>query len=125
MSQFSAGVRRLRYLLVGLLHALGVALGLAIVLGFLLYATPLSEARLPVMAGVILALAVFGGALQAARLAGSRGLLQGLGVGLLFSLVILVLSWTGVPANLGLFAQKLGISLLAGAMGGIAGVAGR
>lgn len=118
-------MERLRYLLVGLLHALGAALGLAMVLGFLLYATPLSEARLPVMAGVILALAVFWGALQAARLAGSRGLWQGLGVGFLFSLVILLLSWTGVPANLALFGQKLGISLLAGAMGGIAGVAGR
>ncbi|MGB9781503.1 MAG: TIGR04086 family membrane protein [Moorellaceae bacterium] len=112
-------------MLVGLLHALGAALGLALLLGISLYATPLSEAYLPLMAAVILALAVFWGALQAARRAGSHGLWQGMGVGLMFSLVILLLSRTGVAVDLALFFQRLGLSLLAGAMGGIAGLAGR
>ncbi|MGI9952527.1 TIGR04086 family membrane protein [Moorellaceae bacterium AZ2] len=115
----------MRHLVVGLLHALGAALGIAVVLGILLYATPLSEARLPLLATVGGALAVFWGALKASHLAGSAGLWHGLGVGLLFSLVVLLLSWTGVPHNLAAWGEKLGLSLLAGALGGIAGVAGR
>ncbi|SMB97893.1 putative membrane protein, TIGR04086 family [Thermanaeromonas toyohensis ToBE] len=115
----------IRPLLLGLLHTLMAALIQAAILGVLFYATPLSEAWLPLLAMVVLALAIFWGALQAARLAGSRGLFQGLGVALLFILVLVALSWTGGTLTVKALAQKLGLSLLAGAMGGIAGVTGR
>lgn len=114
-----------RTLLLGLLYALVVASIQAVLLGILFYATPLSEAWLPLLAMVILALAVFIGALQAARLAGSRGLWQGLGVALLFILVLLALSSTYGALTFKALVQKLGLSLLAGAMGGIAGVTTR
>ncbi|MCG0277319.1 MAG: TIGR04086 family membrane protein [Thermanaeromonas sp.] len=114
-----------RTLLLGLLYALVAALLQAVLLGFLFYVTPLSEGWLPLLAMVILALAVFIGALQAARMAGSRGLWQGLGVALLFILVLSALSWTSGALTFKTLAQKLGLSLLAGAMGGIAGVATR
>lgn len=114
-----------RPLLLGLLYALMAALVQAVLLGVLFYFTPLSEAWLPLLAMVILALAVFWGALQAAHLAGSRGLLQGLGVVFLFTLVLLTLSFIHGALTFKILAQKLGLSLLAGAMGGIAGVTGR
>lgn len=50
------------------------------------------------MASVILALAVFSGGLQAARIAAARGYIQGMGVGLSFFLVTLALGWTASPS---------------------------
>lgn len=114
-----------RAILTGLLWSLLTGLLLASVTGLLLYFTPLSEGLLPLLASIILALAVFGGGLQAARLAAARGFAQGIGVGLSFFLVILALGWTAAPLLLAAFAKKLGLCLLAGAMGGVAGMAGR
>ncbi|MBC7325325.1 MAG: TIGR04086 family membrane protein, partial [Moorella sp. (in: Bacteria)] len=84
----------LRSVLTGLLYAMLAGLGMAVLLGLVLYFTPLSEGYLPLMASVVTALAVFGGGLQAARIAGARGLVQGLGVGLLFFLATLAVGWT-------------------------------
>ncbi|MDN5347449.1 MAG: hypothetical protein PWP65_1013 [Clostridia bacterium] len=111
----------LRATLYGLLYALIAALLLAVVIGILLHATPLSEALLPVLAGLAVALAVFSGSIKAARMAGARGLLYGLAVGLLF--FIFTISWTSAPFMTVAAGKKLGICLLAGAMGGIAGIA--
>lgn len=114
-----------RAILTGLLWSLLTGLFLALVAGVLLYFTPLSEGLLPLMASVILALAVFGGGLQAARIAAARGFFQGMGVGLSFFLVTLALGWSVAPLVLAATAKKLGLCLLAGAMGGMAGMAGR
>ncbi|WP_258360526.1 TIGR04086 family membrane protein [Moorella sulfitireducens (nom. illeg.)] len=115
----------LRAVLTGLLYAMLAGLGMATFLGLLLYFTPLSEGLLPLLASIILALAVFLGGLQAARIAAARGLVQGLVVALLFFIVTLAMGWTGGPLVLGAAGKKLGICLLGGAMGGIAGMAGR
>lgn len=114
-----------RAILTGLLWSLLTGLFLALVAGVLLYFTPLSEGLLPLMASVILALAVFSGGLQAARIAAARGFAQGMGVGLSFFLVTLALGWTAPPLILAAAGKKLGLCLLAGAMGGMAGMAGR
>lgn len=111
--------------LTGLIHSLLLGLGLAVFLGFSLYFTPLSQGLLSLLANIIIALAVFFGGLQAARIASTRGLVQGLAVGLLFFLVILAISWPGGTFTVGAIGRKLGICLLAGAMGGIAGLTGR
>jgi len=111
--------------LTGLIYSLLSGLGLATVLGLLLYFTPISQGMLPMLASVIVALAVFSGGLQAARIASARGLVQGLGVGLLFFLVVLAVGWTSGPLAMGAAGKKLGICLLAGAMGGVAGITGR
>ncbi|WP_172613653.1 TIGR04086 family membrane protein [Moorella sp. E306M] len=115
----------LRAVLTGLLYAMLAGLGMATLLGLLLYFTPLSEGLLPLLASITVALAVFFGGLQAARIAAARGLVQGLGVGLLFFIVTLTMGWTGGPLTIGATGQKLGLCLLAGAMGGVAGMAGR
>ncbi|WP_406678702.1 TIGR04086 family membrane protein [Moorella sp. ACPs] len=111
--------------LIGLLYAMLSGLGMAILIGLGLYFTPLSEGLLPLLASITVALAVFFGGLQAARNAAARGLVQGLGVGLLFFIVTLAMGWTGGSLALGATGQKLGLCLLAGAMGGVAGMAGR
>lgn len=111
--------------LTGLIYSLLSGLGLATLLGFLLYFTPLSQGILSMLASVIVALAVFFGGLQAARIASARGLVQGLGVGLLFFIVVLAAGWTSGSLAMGAASKKLGICLLAGAMGGVAGMTGR
>lgn len=113
----------LRSAIFGLLYALVIALVLAVVIGLALYATRLSESLLPVLSGLVVAIAVFCGGLKAARLSGSRGLWLGILVGLLFFLVVAAVGWTGVPLALGGAGKKLGICLLGGVMGGIAGIA--
>ncbi|MDN5344911.1 MAG: hypothetical protein PWQ18_1024 [Clostridia bacterium] len=115
----------LRAVLTGLLYALLAGLAMATTLGLVLYLTPLSEGLLPLLASIIAALAVFVGGLQAARIATNRGLVQGASVGLLFFLVTLAMAWPGGSLALGLTGQKLGLCLLAGAMGGVAGLASR
>ncbi|KYH30910.1 TIGR04086 family membrane protein [Neomoorella mulderi] len=115
----------LRAVLIGLLYAMLAGLGMATLLGLLLYFTPLSEGLLPLLASIIVALAVFLGGLQAARIATARGLVQGLTVGLLFFAVTLAMGWSGGPLALGATGQKMGLCLLAGAMGGVAGMTGR
>lgn len=112
-----------RATLTGLLYTLVIALFLSLLIGILFYYTPLSEALLPVLSGLIIALAVFSGSLKAARMTGTRGLLQGLAVGFFFFIVTAVIGWTSAPFIASAVGKKLGICLLAGAMGGIAGIA--
>ncbi len=114
----------MRAVLTGLLYAMLAGFGMAVLLGLLFYFTPLSAGLLPVLASIIVALAVFAGGLQAARIAAARGLVQGLSVGCLFFVVTLAMGW-GTPLALGVGGQKLGLCLLAGGMGGMAGIAGR
>ncbi|MGI6285026.1 TIGR04086 family membrane protein [Neomoorella humiferrea] len=111
--------------LMGLLYATLLGMGMSVILGLGLYFTPLSEGLLPLLASIIVALAVFCGGLQAARSAASRGLVQGLAVGLLFFAVTVAVDWNGTLMSLDAAGQKLGLCLLAGATGGIAGIATR
>mgnify|MGYP000911953625 CR=1 FL=1 len=111
--------------LTGLIYALLSGLGLAAFLGVLLYFSPLSQGLLPLLDSIIVALAVFWGGLCAARIATRQGLLQGLGVGLLFFLVVLAVSWNRGPFVFPAVAKYIAVCLLAGAMGGVAGIAGR
>jgi putative membrane protein (TIGR04086 family) len=111
--------------LTGLIYALLSGLGMATILGALLYFSPLSQGFLPLLASIIIALAVFWGGLRAARMASGRGLLQGLVVGLLFFLVALAVGWNSGPFVFSVAGKYFAICLLAGAMGGVAGMTGR
>lgn len=111
--------------LTGLIHALLSGLGLATVLGVILYFSPLSEGMLPLLSSLIIALAVFWGGLRAARIASGRGLFKGLAVGLLFFLVVLAISWNNWPFAVPATSKYFAVCLLAGAMGGVAGMTNR
>lgn len=110
--------------LTGLLFTSLTGLGMALILGLVLYFTPLSESMLPLMASIITALAVFLGGLQAARASASRGLIMGVSVSLLFFLLIIAVGW-GSSLSPEAALKKLGLCLLAGAMGGVAGITGK
>jgi len=108
----------------GLLLALVLAIVLSLFATLLLHFTSLSERLLPWITAAILLVSVFcGGGLAAAR-AGGKGLLHGLGVGLAFFVLMLVLGtllFPG-PATLMGVLEKLLLTVSAGALGGILGV---
>lgn len=104
---------------------LGVSLGLSVVAGLTYYFSHLSESTLPWLSAVILFLSVTCGSGYASRKAGSRGLYHGVAVGLMFFILIWLLAALFLPGKVLLLgaAAKLAISLVAGAIGGVLGVA--
>ncbi|MDK2821853.1 MAG: hypothetical protein PWP31_1818 [Clostridia bacterium] len=114
-----------RAIISGLLYSLLIGFMLALLLSLALFFTTLSEGYLPIISKVIIALAVFCGGVQAARVASSRGLIHGVGVGISFFLVVLVLSWTNVTVTLTPALAKFGLCLISGATGGVAGMTGQ
>ncbi|TLM80327.1 MAG: TIGR04086 family membrane protein [Actinobacteria bacterium] len=91
--------------------------------GTVLYFSPAVERWVPLIAlGIFFISALLGG-FSAARKAGCKGLLHGLGVGSLFLLLTLIISLFLPGQLLGLsVAKKVVSSLLAGLLGGIWGV---
>lgn len=120
-----AGSPQWRSALVGLVHALLASLLLSFLVGGLLHFTALPERLLPSLSLIILLLSLFWGGCQAARVAGSRGLVLGLEVGLgYFLLSLAVILAFGGPGLTGLEAlRRAAFTLLGGALGGIFGVA--
>lgn len=96
---------------------------LVAVSGTVLYFSPAIEKWVPLIALGIFFLSTLSGGVLAARKASCKGLLHGLGVGILFLLLTFLIS-TFLPGQLlGLsLTQKIVSSLLAGVLGGIWGV---
>lgn len=99
---------------------------LVAVSGTILYFSPAIEAWVPLIALGIFFLSALVGGFISARRAGCKGLLHGLGVGLLFLVLTLIISLFLPGQLLGLsLAKKISSSLLAGLLGGIWGVGGK
>jgi putative membrane protein (TIGR04086 family) len=109
-------------ILKGLLLATGLALLLSLIFGVLLTYTTLSESELSI--NIIFGASIFVAASITARQAGKSGLYYGLGVGLGFILLVLILSaifWSETPAWLRV-GEKSILALVSGGVGGIIGV---
>ncbi len=108
----------------GLLVTLILSVVLIIVCGLIFHFSSTSENLLPWVTAFILFFSVLAGSTMAARQAGTKGLVHGIGVGILFFLAI----WFLVVLLPGSFAvismtYKLLIAVTGGALGGVLGVA--
>lgn len=108
----------------GTFVALSFSLGLSVLSGIIYYFTNASEKSMSWVAILILFLSVLLGAGYAARRARSKGLFNGLGVGILTFIVIWLLVGLFLPGNVLFFGAlgKLVLALVAGGLGGILGI---
>lgn len=91
--------------------------------GTVLYFSPAIEEWVPLLALGIFFLSALSGGFIAARRAGCKGLIHGLGVGVLFLLLTIIISLFMHAQLLGIsLAKKVISSVLAGLLGGIWGV---
>jgi putative membrane protein (TIGR04086 family) len=93
-------------------------------LGMAFYFTGLSESTLPWFAYAMLFAGVLCGGAIAAKSAGNKGLCHGLGVGLTYFVLIMLIAFIFLPSQATLITvlAKLLITLSGGAIGGILGV---
>jgi len=94
--------------------------------GLIYYFSALSEKTISLAASVILFAGIFTGSASGARQAGCKGLFHGLAVGAISFLLIFLVAFLLLPGGI-IFkslVSKLLLSLVAGALGGILGVAG-
>ena len=113
---------QLTLILKGILLATILALLMSLVFGVLLSFTSLPESDLTI--NIIFATSIFVGAFITAHQAGTRGLYNGLAVGLGFILLVFILSaifWSDTPSWLRM-GEKSIIALVSGGVGGIIGV---
>lgn len=101
------------------------SLALGLVTAAVVYFSSLPETLLPWLGRIILAAGIFVTACSTARARGSRGLIRGLNMGLAVFILVLIATLALHPAAiaLGTFFYALAMCLVAGALGGIAGVA--
>ncbi|RYD04493.1 hypothetical protein N752_14060 [Desulforamulus aquiferis] len=100
-------------------------MGLSIIAGLTYYFTSLSENTMSWVAASILFLSVATGSGYAAKRARSRGLFNGLGVGIVSFILIWIISGLFLPSSILLAGAlgKLTLTLAAGGLGGVIGVA--
>jgi putative membrane protein (TIGR04086 family) len=108
----------------GTLVTLIASLFLSIIAGLIFYLTNLSENTLPWVASAILCISVFAGSFFSASKVGFKGLYHGLGVGLLYFILVWIIAGLFLPSAIALggFVSKLLLTLISGAVGGILGV---
>ncbi|WP_049771639.1 TIGR04086 family membrane protein [Thermincola potens] len=100
-----------------------VAVLLIVVSGTILYFSPATDKWIPASGLLIFFLSVFSGSFFAAKKAGTKGLFHGLGVGVLFFVLSLIIGLFLGAEIMGLaIGKKLITALLAGSLGGIWGV---
>ena len=111
-------------LLKGLLYSLIVSCFFILAITLLLYFTPLPERIIPYLVGVGMLVSIIGGSMYVGRRVESRGWLSGGLTGLLYIIVILVLSYfmnmEAVPSMSLLSRLFLGFSF--GCIGGMLGI---
>ncbi|GAB6157428.1 hypothetical protein JCM39194_06280 [Desulfotomaculum varum] len=108
----------------GTLVSLIFSLCLSILAGLAYYITGLSENTMPWVAGGILFVSVVTGSGYAAKRARSKGLFNGLGVGICTFIIIWLLVGLFLPGHVLLpgALSKFVLTLLAGSLGGMLGV---
>lgn len=111
-------------ILKGVLAALIITVLGSALLGIAYYVTSLGEKTLPLTSSIVYYLSVFVGSVLAARWAGYKGLIHGIGVAVVFILLAWLIGHFLLQNAVatGVAVQKVIISCLAGAVGGILGV---
>ncbi|NSW83879.1 MAG: TIGR04086 family membrane protein [Syntrophothermus sp.] len=108
----------------GLLLTCTVAAVLGALVAAIVYFSPLKETTLAPLVNLVLIIAVFVGGSYVAKTRGSRGLIGGITLGIMFFVVMFVLTLIFSPNLPGFksFLQHLCICLIAGGLGGIFGI---
>lgn len=106
----------------GLIFTLIIAAILALLSSTIFYFFTIKNSALLIMSNITLAGAVFGGSFLAARTAGKGGLYHGLVLGCVVFIVILVFTLLWGSVSWSILAQKAGLTVLGGILGGILGV---
>lgn len=108
----------------GLARSLLVSALLCLLAGILVYLTPLKETLLPSLGNIILVASVFWGACFVSRLRGSKGLVRGSTIGLLFFIIMLMATFLFDPGLISFrnFLNTLLLCIVSGALGGILGI---
>ena len=108
----------------GVLAALIITVLGCALLGIVYYVTSISETTLPLVASILYYISVFAGSVMAARWAGGKGLVHGIGVALLFILLGWLIGHFLLQTTMvvGVSLQKTIIAILVGAVGGVMGV---
>lgn len=108
-------------ILKGLVIAYLLVAILSIITGLIFYFTPLSEMWIHPIGAGLTTLALFFGGRSAAKAAGNKGLLHGITVGIIFIIIMVILSLSE-DISWSSLALKSSYALLASAVGGISGV---
>jgi putative membrane protein (TIGR04086 family) len=108
----------------GFIYAVTVSVILVLLISLIFYLTPLSEKFLEIISLLIIFTSVFIGGFIASKKAGTRGLVQGIGVGLIFLFFNLILSLLfGTDEFISnVLLAKTAASLIGGSLGGIIGI---
>ena len=124
-AQERAPQRMFNSVLSGVISAVVMSLLLTVILAAILYFLPFPEQHLSPVSLAILLVSVFFGGNRAAKKVGGKGLIAGLWVGLVFFILMILITLVTSPASLGLVnsTAKLAYSVLAGVLGGISAVA--
>lgn len=120
-------LQKLGPVLTGFTNGVILTVILSLIAALALHFTSLSESFMPGLALGILIFSVFIGGWCAAGKAGSRGLLNGLKVALLFICLSLIITAVFLPGSFDWWGCliKTASTLAAGALGGILGVTGK
>lgn len=108
----------------GLGRGLLVSLLLALTSATIVYYSGLKETILPVLGNVIIIISVFWAGCYVSRQHGSKGLVRGVTMGVVFFVLMLIATYIFHPSLISFkaFMQSLAICLISGALGGIMGI---
>jgi putative membrane protein (TIGR04086 family) len=108
----------------GFIYAVTGSVILVLLVSLIFYLTPLSERFLEIISLLIIFTSVFIGGFIASKKSGNRGMVQGIGVGLIFLVFNLILTLffgtDGFATNV--LLSKIAACLIGGSLGGIIGI---
>lgn len=107
----------------GLTYAFAIAIVLALIFAFLLYFTSLSDAKLPLYSYIVTASSLLIGGFVSGRRGGEKGWYYGGLTGIIYGLVLAIISFLGFDLDFNLKSLVLLVlTFLFGSLGGIFGV---
>lgn len=110
-------------ILYGTIFAVAVALVLLVTSGIIMYLTRAAELWMPFVSTAIFGISALAGGIACARKSGEKGLIHGLIIGIIFIVVISILSLF-LPGEVSwlVFLKKVVVGIIAGVLGGVFGV---
>ncbi|SMB94617.1 putative membrane protein, TIGR04086 family [Desulfonispora thiosulfatigenes DSM 11270] len=113
-----------RAILKGALGAIIISFVLTLIITLTLHFSSLSESYIPALASLIFFVSILLGSTISSKIAGSKGLLHGLGVGLTYLAFALIIGSfiAGDTFSGGLLAKKILYAVLGSGLGGVIGV---
>lgn len=113
-----------RSILKGALGAILISIFLSLIFTLSLHFTSLSESYIPALASLIFFISILLGSTISSKIAGSKGLFHGIGVGITYLLFALIVGFfvAGDAFSALVFIKKILYALLASGLGGVIGV---